>query len=68
MGINTRGQKLSVNNESFDIYFELLKTLDLLPTPKEEREYWYQRGQRTLLFVVIVSDFEFMLLSCSRCI
>ncbi len=43
MGLAMRGQSLSINNESHEIYFSLLKTLDLLPFRDEAREYWYQR-------------------------
>ena len=35
--------KLSVNTEYHDTYFELLSTLELLPTAGEIREYWFVR-------------------------
>ena len=35
--------KLKVNTEYHDTYFELLTTLELLPEPGEEREYWFMR-------------------------
>ena len=35
--------KLKVNSEYHDTYFELLTTLELLPEPAEEREFWFMR-------------------------
>eukprot|EP00605_Chrysophyceae_sp_TOSAG23-4_P000840 GSChrysophyteH1.ASY1.ANO1.931.1 assembled CDS len=43
MGISMKESKLSVNTEYHDTYFELLSTLELLPLPGEEREYWFVR-------------------------
>jgi hypothetical protein len=43
MGISMKETKLKFNSERHDTYFELLETLELLPEPGEEREYWYMR-------------------------
>ena len=43
MGISMKDNKLKVNTERHDTYFELLETLELLPEPGELREYWYMR-------------------------
>ena len=43
MGISRKETKLKFNSERHDTYFELLETLELLPEPGEEREYWYMR-------------------------
>lgn len=43
MGLSMKPQRLAINTQEHEEYFELLKTLDLLPTPGEEREYWHIR-------------------------
>ena len=43
MGISMKETKLKVNTEYHDTYFELLTTLELLPEPGEEREFWFMR-------------------------
>lgn len=43
MGISMKETKLAFNTEKHDTYFELLTTLELLPQPGEEREYWFIR-------------------------
>lgn len=43
MGITMKAQKLAINNEAHEIYFDLISTLDLLPFPDEQREQWFQR-------------------------
>lgn len=43
MGIAMKQTKLAVNNEQHETYFELLSTLELLPEPGEQREYWFIR-------------------------
>lgn len=43
MGFSSKGQRLAINNEYYDTFFELVETLDLLPFPGEEREYWFIR-------------------------
>jgi hypothetical protein len=43
MGISMKDTKLAVNTERHDTYFDLLTTLELLPLPGEEREYWFIR-------------------------
>ena len=43
MGISMKETKLAVNTEYHDMYFELLTTLELMPQPGEEREYWFVR-------------------------
>ena len=43
MGISMKETKLAVNSERHDTYFDLLSTLELLPTAGEEREYWFIR-------------------------
>jgi len=48
MGISMKEQKLAINIEYHQSYFELLSSLDLLPRPGEEREYFFIR----------ISDYE----------
>jgi hypothetical protein len=43
MGLSMKPQRLAINTEEHEEYFELLNTLDLLPLPGEEREYWHIR-------------------------
>ena len=43
MGLSTTGQTLAINTEYHELFFELLKTLDLLPFPGEDREDWFIR-------------------------
>lgn len=43
MGLSTKGKTLAINTEKQAIYFELISTLNLLPTLREERETWFQR-------------------------
>ena len=43
MGISMKEQKLAINKEYHQSYFELLQSLDLLPRPAEEREYFFIR-------------------------
>ena len=43
MGISMKEQKLAINIEYHQCYFELLSSLDLLPKPNEEREYFFIR-------------------------
>ena len=43
MGLSMKHQRLSINIEEHNTYFELLQSLDLLPNPGEGREDWYQR-------------------------
>lgn len=43
MGLSMKHQRLSINTEEHNTYFELLQSLDLLPNPGEGREDWYQR-------------------------
>ena len=43
MGQNTKVQKLAINNEFHDAYFNLVRSLELLPIAGEEREQWYKR-------------------------
>jgi hypothetical protein len=43
MGLSMSGQTLTVNTEYHDVYFQLLKTLDILPLEAEDRSSWYQR-------------------------
>ena len=43
MGLSLTGQKLRINVEYHDLYFEMLSTVDMLPKLDEEREAWFQR-------------------------
>jgi hypothetical protein len=43
MGLSMEGQKLAINTEYHDIFFNLLVTLDLLPREEEIRSNWYIR-------------------------
>jgi hypothetical protein len=37
------GQQLKINTEQHEVFFDLLKTLDILPHEGEEREEWFKR-------------------------
>ena len=43
MGLSMKAQKLAMNNDIDDMHFQLITTLDLLPRPGEEREYYFIR-------------------------
>jgi hypothetical protein len=43
MGLSMSGQTLAINTEYHELFFELLKTLDLLPFPGEDKEDWFIR-------------------------
>ena len=42
-GKSMKAQSLAINNVFDDEYFQLLKTLDMLPRPGEEMEYYFMR-------------------------
>ena len=43
MGLSMKKQTLGVNNESHEVYFELLYSLDLMPIDSEEKEDFFLR-------------------------
>ena len=43
MGLSLKAKTLAINTEYQDIQFDLISTLDLLPTPNEEKERWFMR-------------------------
>jgi len=43
MGQSMKPQTLAINVEFHEAYFDLLKTLELLPQSGEEKEYWFIR-------------------------
>jgi hypothetical protein len=43
MGLSLTGQKLRINVEFHDLYFEMLSTVDMLPKLDEGREEWFIR-------------------------
>lgn len=43
MGLGGQHLTLAVNTDKTEAYFQLIKTLDLLPQEDEEREYWFIR-------------------------
>jgi len=43
MGLGGKHLTLAVNTDRHEAYFQLIKTLDLLPLEEEEKEYWFIR-------------------------
>lgn len=46
MGLSLAGQKLAINTEESQVFFELLTTLDMLPNVGEIKEDWFKRLRR----------------------
>lgn len=46
MGLSLAGQKLAINTEESQVFFELLTTLDMLPNIGEIKEDWFKRLRR----------------------
>eukprot|EP01033_Poteriospumella_lacustris_P006429 gene6429-4627_t len=46
MGLSLAGQKLAINTEESQVFFELLTTLDMLPNTGEIKEDWFKRLRR----------------------